>query len=386
MRIAHVCAYSWAIGGPPKVIYDHTEVALAERHQVDILSPYSEGEEPYPVPQGGRLLRFKRTTPISRGFREFSVPLFQYLRKHINDYDIIHCHGLWHWGTLAPFLLNSKQVATVVTVHGVLDPWVYAHSRWKKRLFDILFQKRLLRGADLIQVITEDEQTDVTRYLGTPHPNIVLIPNGVKISDFLIMPPKGMFRREFGIAPEQPMVLFMSRLNSKKGLDLLLPAFRKYAAEHTDTVLILAGSDDGYMQNARNFIEQNKLGDRIQLVGMITGELKKAALVDADVFTLPSYSEGFSMACLEAMAAGVPALVSDRVGFAAAIRRNDAAEVVDLTVEDVYRGLKKLLSSAQRRAEIRQNGHRLVTEQYDIEQLSRRLLVEYQHVVRKENG
>ena len=377
MKIAHICAYSWEIGGPPKVIYDHTEVALAEGHQVDILSPCSAHEKPYPVPTGGRLLRFARTSPISRGFREFSWPLFQYLRKHINDYDVVHCHGLWHWASLAPFMIDSKQVAKVVTVHGVLDRYVYAQKGWKKKLVDTLAQKRFLRRADLIHVITEDEQADVIRYLGQSHPNIVLIPNGVKITDFASLPPKGLFRQRFGIAEDQKIVLFMSRLNAKKGLDLLLPAFQQYAEKHANAVLVLAGSDDGYGQTTRQFIDRHQLSDRIKPVGMLTGDIKKAALADADVFTLPSYSEGFSMACLEAMAAGTPALVSDRVGFAEAIRRYDAAELVDLTVDDVHRGLERLLGNDQRRTEIRQNAHRLVTEQYDIDRISRRLLNEY---------
>ncbi|KAB7730158.1 glycosyltransferase [Rudanella paleaurantiibacter] len=377
MKIAHICAYSWEIGGPPKVIYDHTEVALAEGHQVDILSPYSEGETPYPVPEGGRLLRFKRTAPISRVFREFSWPLFSYLRAHLREYDVVHCHGLWHWGALAPFMIDSPGVVKVVTVHGVLDRWAYAQSRWKKQLVDTLAQKRFLQQADLIHVITEEEREDVNHYLGTTHPNIVLIPNGVKVRDFAEMPAKDTFRHEFNIKKEQKIVLFMSRLNAKKGLDLLLPAFRQYAQQNDDAVLVLAGPDDGYAQTARQFISQYGLDDRIRMVGMIKGDLKKAALADATLFTLPSYSEGFSMACLEAMAAGTPSLLSDRVGFGESIRAYDAAQLIELTPEGVLSGLQVLLSDESRRDTVRQNARRLVTEKYDIDRLSRQLLNEY---------
>jgi glycosyltransferase involved in cell wall biosynthesis len=382
MRILNICAYSWEAGGPPKIIFDHTQVALRYGHQVDILSPYTPGERPYTLPEGARLIRCKRTPIISRFFREVSLELYSFLKKHIHEYDIIHCHGLWHFGTLAPFVLDHS-VAKVVTIHGVLDRWVYAHNNWKKSLMDKLAQKAYLRRADLIQINNTDEREDLLRYLGYQHPNVVIIPNGVKMSDFAQLPPKGTFRQKFGVPADKKMVLFMSRLNRKKGLDLLLPGFRDYVRDHPDSILILAGSDDGYKTEAESFVQQHNLSDSIKLVGMLTGDDKKSALADADLFTLPSYSEGFSMAVLEAMAAGTPALVSDRVGFGETIRKHEAAGLVELTSEGVRAGLEKLLSNDVLRQQIRQNATALVKAQYDIEIVAKRLLDEYANVVKK---
>ncbi|MGF7214309.1 glycosyltransferase involved in cell wall biosynthesis [Spirosoma lacussanchae] len=382
MRILNICAYSWETGGPPKIIFDHTQVVLRQGHQVDILSPISPGERPYPVPEGARLILCKRTPGISRFFREFSGELYRFLQKHVRDYDVIHCHGLWHFGTLAPFMLD-RQVAKVITIHGVLDRWTYAQNNWKKRIMDTLAQKAYLRRADLVHINNTDEREDVLRYLGYQHPNVVIIPNGVKMSDFASLPAKGTFRAKFGLPLDQKVVLFLSRLNKKKGLDLLLPAFREYVRQHPGTVLALAGSDDGYEAETRQFIEQNNLGDSIRMVGMLTGDDKKAALADADLFTLPSYSEGFSMAVLEAMAAGTPALVSDRVGFGEAIREHEAAGLVDLTPEGVRAGLERLLGDDALRERVRQNATNLLRTQYDIEIVAKRLLDEYSRVARK---
>ncbi|RYC70631.1 glycosyltransferase [Spirosoma sordidisoli] len=382
MRILNICAYSWETGGPPKIIFDHTQVVLRQGHQVDILSPISPGERPYPVPEGARLILCKRTPGISRFFREFSGELYRFLQKHVRDYDVIHCHGLWHFGTLAPFMLD-RQVAKVITIHGVLDRWTYAQNNWKKRIMDTLAQKAYLRRADLVHINNTDEREDVLRYLGYQHPNVVIIPNGVKMSDFVSLPAKGTFRTKFGLPLDQKVVLFLSRLNKKKGLDLLLPAFRDYVRQHPGTVLALAGSDDGYEAETRQFIEQNNLGDSIRMVGMLTGDDKKAALADADLFTLPSYSEGFSMAVLEAMAAGTPALVSDRVGFGEAIREHEAAGLVDLTPEGVRAGLERMLGNDALRERVRQNATNLLRTQYDIEIVAKRLLDEYSRVARK---
>ncbi|ADB38604.1 glycosyltransferase [Spirosoma linguale] len=383
MRILNICAYTWQSGGPPKIIFDHTEVVLRYGHQVDILSPVSPGEKPYPVPEGARLILCRRTPVINKFFREFSIELYQYLKKHAHEYDIIHCHGLWHFGTLAPFMID-RTIAKVITVHGVLDRWVYAHNNWKKQLMDSLAQKAYLQRADLVQINNTDEQEDVLRYLGHVHPNLVIIPNGVKMSDFATLPPKGTFRRKFGLPMDKKMVLFMSRLNAKKGLDLLLPGFREYVRQHPDTVLALAGPDDGYEATARQFIEQHNLGESIRMVGMLTGDDKKAALADADLFTLPSYSEGFSMAVLEAMAAGTPTLVSDRVGFGEVIREHKAAGLLaSLTPASVTEGLEIVLADEQLRQNIARNATALLKKQYDIDVVAKQLLDEYTRICKK---
>ena len=380
MRILNICAYTWEAGGPSKIIFDHAQVALRYGHQVDILSPVSPGETPYPVPNGARLILCQRTPIISRFFREFSGDLFRFVRQQIREYDIVHCHGLWHFGTLTPFMLD-KRVAKVITIHGVLDRWVYAHNNWKKQVIDTLAQKAFLRRADLVQINNTDEREDLLRYLGYQHPNVVIIPNGVKMSDFAQLPPKGTFRQKFNIPTDKKIVLFMSRLNIKKGLDLLLPAFRDYVRQHPGAVLALAGGDDGYEAITRQFIEQNNMSHSMRMVGMLTGDDKKAALADADLFTLPSYSEGFSMAVLEAMAAGTPALVSDRVGFGEAIRQHEAAGLVELTPDSIRAGLEKLLGNDALRQRVSQNATALLRANYDIDVVAKRLLDEYTKII-----
>ncbi|MFD1143394.1 glycosyltransferase [Larkinella insperata] len=380
MRILHICAYTWSIGGPARMIYDHTQIAVSEGHQVDILSPMSPGDKLYPAPEGSRVIPCLRTPVISRFFREVSLDLYRYLKENRSRYDIIHCHGLWHFGSIVPFLVN-KTVPKVVTIHGVLDAWVLKHSRWKKALMDVLIQKKLLAEADLVHILNEDERQDVERYLGYKHPRVVLVPNGIPVSDFANLPPRGLFREKFGLSADQRMVLYMSRLNSKKGLDLLLPAFREYCRSHSDAVLVLAGSDDGYQQQAEQFIRQNGLEKQIRLVGMLTGETKLMALSDADVFVLPSYSEGLSMAVLEAMAAGVPTLISDRVGLGRQVGQIQAACLTDLNPEAICKNLDDLLHNASYAETIRNNARQLVQSKYDINVVGNQLIDQYRSLV-----
>ena len=380
MRILNICAYTWAIGGPARVIYDHTSIAVQRGHQVDILSPMSPGDKLYPVPEGARVIPVLRTPPLSLFFREYSTPLYHYLKKHIHEYDIIHCHGIWHFGSIAPFLLN-KSVAKVVTLHGLLDKWALRNSYWKKKLLSIVLQKRLLNRADLIQLYNTDELADLSRYLGHQHPNAVLIPNGIPMADFETLPDSGTFRQQHGIPDSQPIILFMSRLNIKKGLDLLLPAFKKYAERHADALLVLAGPDDGYRATAEAFIRDNNLTSRVKLVGMLIDDNKKAALADASVFILPSYSEGFSIAVLEAMASGTATIVSDRVGFGDVIRETGAACLTDLTPESILASLEKVMQNDTYREQLGTTGQELVRRQYDIQVVADQLLNAYQLVL-----
>ncbi|WP_428666332.1 glycosyltransferase [Runella sp.] len=376
MRILNICAYTWAIGGPARIIYDHTTVVLKQGHQVDILSPASPGDKIYPAPEGARVIVCERTQPISRFFPEFSLEAWNFLKKHIHEYDIVHCHGIWHFGSVAPFLFKNNT-PKAVTIHGLLDKWALNHGYWKKKAFSFLFQKRFLKRADLIQINNRDELNDLSQYLGFQHPNVTIIPNGMQLDELADLPAKGTFRKQFNLPEDKKLVLFMGRLNIKKGLDLLLPAFKKYTEQHTDALLVLAGPDDGYQGQTERFIEENQLQDKMIMVGMLTGETKKAALADADIFALPSYSEGFSIAALEAMTAGVPALVSERIGFDGTVAQYNAACEVSLTVEGVHKGLIQLLQQPAYRDTLRQNARKMVEELYDINIVATNLAKEF---------
>ncbi|TAE39845.1 MAG: glycosyltransferase [Runella slithyformis] len=382
MRILNICAYTWAIGGPARIIYDHTTVAVKQGHEVDILSPASPQDQIYPTPAGARVIVCQRTEPISRIFPEFSVELWQFLRDNIHRYDVVHCHGIWHFGSVAPFLFKNK-VAKAVTIHGLLDRWALAQGYWKKKVFSFLFQKRFLRKAHLIQINNQDEQADLRQYLGHQHPNVVIIPNGMQLGEITQKPEKGAFRRDFGISETQKMVLFMGRLNVKKGLDLLLPAFQGYAAQYPDdALLVIAGPDDGYQAQTEHFIKENKLEHCIKIVGMLTGEQKTAALADATIFALPSYSEGFSIAVLETMTAGVPALVSNRIGFDGTVAQFEAAHEADLSVAGVQAGLEKMLQNPDYAQKLQKNAQEMVRQRYDIDKVASNLLAEFEKIRR----
>lgn len=381
MKILNICGYSWDIGGPPKIIYDHALVQLKLGAEVTILTPISEGQKLYAIPAGAKVITCKRHW-FSKFWAEFSPELYTWIKAHGNEFDIIHIHGVWHFAGIAPYLAGIKA-AKCITTHGLLDRWTIGKGYWKKYLFGVLFQKRILKNTELVQINNTDEQEDLKRFLGFEHPNVKIIPNGMNLMDFSKLPAKGIFRDKFQIPKDKKIILFMSRINLKKGLDLLLPAFKEVASQRSDCVLILAGSDDGYLTETQHFIKEKFLENSIKLVGMLTGNDKLAALSDADIFVLPSHSEGFSIATLEALISGVPSLLSDRVGFGEAIRETNAAHLVELTQESITEGLLKMLDNQEYCETLSKNGITLVKNRYDIKLVAKQLYVEFEKIMKR---
>ena len=381
MKILNICGYSWDIGGPPKIIYDHAVVQMKLGAEVTILTPITEGQKLYAIPEGANVVTCKRHW-FSKFWAEFSPELYQWIKKHGNEYDIIHIHGVWHFAGVAPYLAGIKT-AKCITTHGLLDRWTIRKGYWKKYIFGLLFQKKILSNTELIQINNKDEQADLKRFLGFEHPNVKIIPNGMNLSDFAVLPEKNTFRNQFIISKDKHLILFMSRINLKKGLDLLLPAFKQIASQRNDCLLVLAGPDDGYLTETQSFIRENNLTDKIVLVGMLTGKDKLAALADADIFVLPSHSEGFSIATLEALISGVPSLLSDRVGFGEAIKETNAAHLVELNVNSIVDGLNKMLDDKDYCQKLSQNGVQLVKNRYDIELIGKQLFNEFEEIVKK---
>lgn len=379
MKILNICGYSWDIGGPPKIIYDHAIVQMKLGADVTILTPISEGQKLYAVPEGANIVTCKRHW-FSKFWAEFSPELYQWIKAHGNEYDIIHIHGVWHFSGVAPYLAGIKT-AKCITIHGLLDRWTIGKGYWKKYLFGLLFQKSILKNTELIQINNADEREDLKRFLGFQHPNVKIIPNGMNLSDFAVLPENITFKNQFHLPKDKQLILFMSRINLKKGLDLLLPAFMKVAAQRNDCLLILAGPDDGYLSETENFIKKNSLENCIKLVGMLMGKDKLAALSGADIFVLPSHSEGFSIATLEALISGVPSLLSDRVGFGETIRETNAAHLVELNEDSIVNGLNKMLDNKEYCQTLSKNGISLVKNRYDIELVAKQLFGEFEKIV-----
>jgi glycosyltransferase involved in cell wall biosynthesis len=230
-------------------------------------------------------------------------------QREIESSAGLHIHGLWEISTMAAATgARHAGIPYVLSPHGMLERWALAHKGRKKQIYASLFEHRNVNGAACLHALTIAEAVDCRRF-GYSGP-VAIIPNGVD-ADRLADP--RLFLDRYPQAKGMRLLLFLGRIHYKKGVDLLLNAWAQLAERYPDVLLVLAGPDsEGTLSQAISLIEDLKLSRRILFTGMLEGPYKWSALVASDFFVLPSYSEGLSVAALEAMSCGLPLIVSEQ--------------------------------------------------------------------------
>jgi glycosyltransferase involved in cell wall biosynthesis len=298
------------------------------------------------------------------------------LEEAIRCAEVVHLHGLWQAQTRcgAP-TARAARVPYLVAAHGMAEPWALRHKYWKKRIYLALVEAKNLRRASCLHALSRPE-IDHLRALA-PWTPIGFIPNGVDLAFAENLPPRSLLEADHPELIGKFVLLFFGRLHVKKGLDLLAEALGRIAADRPDVHLLLAGIDDGAWIPFRDQMEQIGQGARLTYLGHIAGERARRAWGAADAFVLPSYSEGFSMAVLEALACRLPSLITTACHFPE-VAVAEAAITVTPDADSVTRGLRELLErSPAQRAQLGFNGRRLVEESYTWDRQAERLAEVY---------
>ncbi|MHB8387387.1 glycosyltransferase [Metallibacterium sp.] len=312
-----------------------------------------------------------------------SFDLWTYLRKSIKTYDVIHVHGLYRFpSTFAAHCARRLGVPYIICPHGAIDPYLYRQSSRSvplKRLYERWFDLPNLHGASAIHYTTEDER-ERAAFLKLRAPSFV-VPNGLDWARFATLPARGAFRARLGIG-HAPLVLFLSRLNFKKGLDLLVPAFARVRARCPDAVLAIVGPDnEGYGAKVRGWVAGQGLVDVVRFVDHLDGEAVLHAYVDADVFALPSYTENFGMVVAESLACGTPVVISDQVNIHGEVAAAGAGLVTRCDAGEVAEAICILLADADRRTAMGAAGRALVQRKWTWDVVARQLTAEYEKVI-----
>ncbi|HEX4265922.1 MAG TPA: glycosyltransferase [Verrucomicrobiae bacterium] len=336
-----------------------------------LCSTYSDA----PQKPAEAVLEFRRIKP---DFLYYSPALRERAKQLVASADVIHGHGLYV-GT--NYLLGSEcrrqGRPLVYHTHGFLDPWILNRSRWKKRLVHWLFENANFQHARLWRALTTKE-ADQIRAQGIRGP-VVVVPVGLDVASFNVP-----FQR--GDEIETPLVphlvnqrrfraVFISRLHPKKGLDILLPAWAKLAAERREWELIIAGPDEGgYAATVDGLIREFALEDSVRRVGKISHASKVKLLKSADVFVLPSYSEGFTSAILEAMAASVPVVATRECNFPELFQNGGGWEC-DVNLDSLADSLREAVTASETERHQRgAAGRKLLERDYTWESVCRHLL------------
>lgn len=377
VKVLHVIASMAPEWGGTAVAVAGLTKALAE-HGVysEVVTTHESEGELLPTPHLPRHC-FRRGL-AARVWSAYSRPLAAHLERTIADFDIVHVHGLWHFGGLiACRIARRKGVPYVVSLRGEMDGRRLRYKRSKKRIYRALFLDRALRDAAALHAVSTAECQHVAA-LGLQTP-VFVCPNGVDLAQFdeLAGQHRNSLLRNYRQLQNRRVVLYLGRIESLKGLDVLAQAFAYVAAKLQDVVLLVAGRDeDGTLADVQRTLREAGVADRMVFTGFLTGSRKFAALACADLFVLPSYSEGFSKAVLEALAAGLPVVISEQCNFPE-VERAKAGFVVPSKSTSVADAIATILADADLAKRMANNARGLIEAHYQWSVIAGRMAQHY---------
>lgn len=362
MRILQIVpSISLVYGGPSQMVLGLSAALATCGAEVTVLTTDSNGDAGQPpldvpldkpVEQDGYQVRYFRCSPFRR--YKFSVELLCWLYDRAKEFDIAHIHALFSpVSSLSAAIARHQKLPYLMRPLGTLDPADLRKKQQLKKIYIALLERPNLAKAAAIH-FTSHQEAEVSERFGLSTKDVI-IPLGVQLQEF---PPLGFARNELKIPSGVPLLLYMSRIDPKKGLDLLIPALEKLLDEGLEFHFILAGSnpqDPQYERQIQERIQGSSLGKRTTIAGFVSGTLKAGLLQDADLFVLPSYYENFGIAVAEAMAAGTPVVISDGVYIWEEVRQAEAGWVCSCNIEDLSAKLRLALAEAE---ELRRRGDR----------------------------
>jgi glycosyltransferase involved in cell wall biosynthesis len=316
----------------------------------------------------------------ARGLYGQCTTLRPWLQKHAHEFDAVVLHGLWQYTSYGSWqALRGSGVPYFVYPHGMLDPWFkrqYPIKHLKKWLYWPWAEYRVLRDAAAVLFTAEEEARLARQSFWLYRAKEQVLGYGLSLDDAAQRSTPHALLQAHPVLRGKRLLLFLGRLHEKKGCDLLIAAFAKVADQVPALHLVMAGPDQ---TGLRASLEQQaaRLGvaQRITWTGMLQGEMKWSALRAAEVFVLPSHQENFGIAVAEALAMGVPTLISKRVN----IWREIVTAGAGLAEDDNFAGTVALLQgwlqrSAAAQQDMRQQTQSCFQRHFHIEGAARRFV------------
>jgi len=312
----------------------------------------------------------------------WSPSLWRDLKPLLEKVQVVHLHGVWLYPIWAAAHLSRRSaIPYLLRPCGMLESRSLSTKAWRKRTYAMFFERQTIRHAAAIHFTAEVEQSR-SRSIGSPSPACI-VPLAVPRENYESLPAPGMFRSRYPELERKRIVLFLGRLHHQKRPELLLQAFSKVVQEFPHAMLVLAGPGEGqYVSELHLQARDLGISGRIVFTGLLQGRAVREALVDADIFVLPSLQESFGLAVAEAMAAGRPVIVTPQVALAKEIEEYSAGLVVEDRVEAISSGISQLLRDDARRHDMGRNGRQLILDRFTWDRVARQMLAIYEDVIK----
>lgn len=322
---------------------------------------------------------FPRFSPKINAVREFafSRSLTTWLWQHINEYDLVHVHAIFSYtSTIAMAIARIRKVPYLNMPHGLLCKWSLQQSKFRKQIYLNVIERSNLLHSQSLHFTTQQEQEEFN-LLKLNIPSFIL-PLGVQIP-ILIPNAQSHLRLLLQIPTHFPILLFMSRIHPKKGLEYLIESLGKL--KEYNFALVIAGSGEpDYVQQIQDLLVTHSISDRTHLVGFVEGEIKNLYLQGSDLFTLTSHSENFGIAAIETLAAGMPVLITDGVAIAPMVKEQAIGYVTKLEINAIVSTIQEFFDHPQIAKQKGDRAQQYITEHYAWAKIAHNLATIYQNL------
>ncbi|MBE9032847.1 glycosyltransferase [filamentous cyanobacterium LEGE 11480] len=384
MKILQIVpSVSLVYGGPSQMVLGLSHALAQAGADVTLITTDANGDiagqAPLDVPletpieQDGYNIIYFRCSPFRR--YKFSTKLLRWLAEHAKEYDVAHIHALFSpISSMAATVARQQGLPYVLRPLGTLDPADLKKKQQLKKLYAAALEKPNLAHAAAVHFTTQQEATVSERF-------------GVKTNDWVfplgvVLPAQAATspREKLGIPHDRPVILFMSRIDPKKGFDLLIPALENLVEADQAFDFVLAGGnpqDPDYENQIKQQIQASKFAQQAHLVGFVSGSEKTAWLETADVFVLPSYYENFGIAVAEAMTVATPVVISDQVHIWDKVKQADAGWVCECNIDSLTQTLKASLKDAADRQQRGSNAQKYALTHYSWGAIAKRMIAAY---------
>ncbi|MDY6940065.1 MAG: hormogonium polysaccharide biosynthesis glycosyltransferase HpsP [Cyanobacteriota bacterium] len=386
-----VPSISLVYGGPSQMVRGFSAALARQGVDLTILTTDANGDRGQPplnvpldrpVSQQGYQVRYFRCSPFRR--YKFSIDLLRWLWQHAPEYDLAHIHALFSpVSSAAAWVARQRNLPYILRPLGTLDPADLQKKKQLKQIYAAFLEKGNITGAAALH-FTAPREAEISHRFGAQTRDLV-IPLGVTPPTKSEIDPLDILKSHLpDLKYDRPWILFLSRIEPKKGLDLLIPALEKLLSQGLEFQFILAGSnpqDPEYEARIQQQIAASPLIEQTAIAGFVTGELKSALLQRADLFVLPSYYENFGIAVAEAMVSGTAVAISDRVHICDEVSQSESGWVGSCDVESVARTIESALENpaeCQRRGT---NAQAYAIEHYSWDAIAQETLRAYQSIL-----
>ena len=384
MNILHLTPYyapAYAFGGVTRAVEGMARALIERGHTVTMLTTDALSQtERYTgaldvVQEGVRVTRLRNRSLRLRGQFNLSTPFGMNATAAdlLKDVDILHTHEFRTAENLLVTPIAAKlNIPMVLSPHGTLT--LSTGRGALKSAWDRLLSPSVARRIGMVVGLTLQEAEEARTAwksfgLDPARTRFEVVPNGVNADEFAHLEGRSAFRERYGLG-DSVVCLFMGRLHPRKGVEALVRAFNQ--ANIPNSRLLIVGPDEGMLA-----LLQAIKGDQTVITGYLDGQKRLAALAAADLFCLPATGEGLSMAALEALAAGLPTILSPGCNLPE-VAQVGAGLIVEPQVEPLAAALRDLLPDADRRAAMASAGQRLVRERFTWASVAAHLEAVYQ--------